>query len=258
MKNAIECIGLRKTFDNNEKVLNGIDLKIEKGSITIILGLSGSGKSVLLKHLLGLIPPTDGVIKILGNDLRTLSFEQLRELRGKFGVLFQNSALFNDMTVIENVMFPLKEKNRSIKLPNYDLYNKASTMLESLGIASTQFEKLPSQISGGMQKRVGLARALVLKPEILFYDEPVTGLDPITTSMVNKLIINTHKKSSGLTSVIVSHDLLSSLHMADKIAMIHDGKVLLFGTPSDFKNSKDPHVIRFSVFKRQKFKAQPL
>ena len=132
MKHAIECIGLKKTFDNNEKVLNGIDLKIEKGSITVILGLSGAGKSILLKHLLGLMLPTDGVIKILGNDLRALNPEQLKELRGRFGVLFQNSALFNDMTVIENVMFPLKEKNRSTKSSNYDLYNKASKMLESL------------------------------------------------------------------------------------------------------------------------------
>lgn len=243
MKNAIECIGLTKIFDNNEHVLNGIDLKVEKGSITVILGLSGAGKSILLKHFLGLITPTNGVIKVLDSDIQSLDQNQLKKLREKFGVLFQNSALFNDMTVIENVMFPIKEKMS--KLPAFELHSKASKMLESLGIAESQFNKLPAQISGGMQKRVGLARALVLKPEILFYDEPVTGLDPITTNMVNNLILDTHKKTYGLTSVIVSHDLLSSLHMADKIAMIQEGKMLLFGTPLEFKNSKNPHVRRF-------------
>ena len=243
MKNAVECIKLTKVFNNNEHVLDGIDLEIEKGSITVILGLSGAGKSILLKHFLGLITPTSGTIKVLGLDLQTLNANQLKNLREKFGVLFQNSALFNDMSVIENVLFPLKEKFP--KLPNYELHNKAATMLESLGIEDTQFKKLPSQISGGMQKRVGLARALVLKPEILFYDEPVTGLDPITANMVNNLIVDTHKKNLGLSSVIVSHNLLSSLYIADKIAMMHEGKVLLFGTPKEFKDSTDPHVRRF-------------
>ncbi len=243
MKYAIKCEKLTISFDNGQCVLNNLDLFIEKGLITVILGLSGAGKSVLLKNFLGLIKPTSGSLEVLGKNLITLSSKELKELRSKYGVLFQNGALFNDMTVIENVIFPLKE--RLVGESHGQLYNRASDMLLALGIDRDQFQKLPFQISGGMQKRVAIARALILEPEILFYDEPVTGLDPITKSMVNKLIVETHKKNIGLTSVIVSHDLLSSLHIADKIAMMYEGKVLLHASPDDFKNSKLSAVRRF-------------
>ena len=242
MKYAIKCQDLRKTFDGKEFILDGIDLKVEQGSITVIIGSSGAGKSVLLKHFLGLISPTEGNIEILGKSLNMLNDDELKDLRKKYGVVFQNDALFNDMSLVENVLFPLREH---FKQPFYQLYNLAYNTLLALDIKENQFKKLPSEISGGMQKRIALARALVLEPKLLFYDEPTTGLDPITKSTVNELIVKTHKKSQGLTSVIVSHDLSSSLRIADKVAMIASGKILLYGTPEEFRNSKLDHVQRF-------------
>lgn len=244
MESAIILDDVKKSFDGgNEFVLKGIDLKIPKGSLTAIIGFSGTGKSVMLKHLLGLFQPTSGKVEVLGTDLGTLTPNQLTQFRCKFGVLFQSAALFDDMTVLENVSFPLLEHRRDLKPAEVERI--AREKLVQVGLDPNHYHKLPSQISGGMQKRTGLARALALDPEILIYDEPTTGLDPILTEMVDNLILSTHKLRQGLTSIMVSHDLAAAFRIADHIAMLDSGRVLLFGTPDDFMNSEIELVKKF-------------
>ncbi|UOF01107.1 ABC transporter ATP-binding protein [Bdellovibrio reynosensis] len=240
---AVRLTDVKKTFDGKEFVLKGIDLEIPKGSLTAIIGFSGTGKSVVLKHLLGLFKPTSGKIEVLGTDLSTLSEDELTKLRQKFGVLFQSAALFDDMTVMENVCFPLFEHRRELK--QAQVLRIAEEKLQQVGLDPKHFNKLPSQISGGMQKRTGLARALALDPEILIYDEPTTGLDPILTEMVDNLILSTHKLREGVTSIMVSHDLSAAFRIADHIAMLDSGRVLLFGTPEDFFKTEIELVKKF-------------
>lgn len=241
---AISIKGLKKSFDGGKDfVLKGIDLEIPKGSLAAIIGFSGTGKSVMLKHLLGLYKPTEGTINVLGTNILDLSDDELTKFRCKFGVLFQSSALFDDMTVLENVCFPLIEHRRD--LTQAQVLRIAEEKLVQVGLESKHFNKLPSQISGGMQKRTGLARALALDPEILIYDEPTTGLDPILTEMVDNLILSTHKLREGVTSIMVSHDLSAAFRIADYIAMLDSGRVLLFGTPEDFFNTEIELVKRF-------------
>lgn len=241
---AITIKDLKKSFDGGKEfVLKGIDLEIPKGSLTAIIGFSGTGKSVMLKHLLGLFKPTSGYIEVLGQDLSKLNDDQLTAFRCKFGVLFQSAALFDDMTVLENVCFPLLEHRRDLK--EAQVLRIAEEKLVQVGLEAKHYHKLPSQISGGMQKRTGLARALALDPEILIYDEPTTGLDPILTEMVDNLILSTHKLREGLTSIMVSHDLSAAFRIADYIAMLDSGRVLLFGTPDDFFNTDIELVKRF-------------
>ena len=229
---AIRLKDLKKTFDGKEFVVQGMDLDIPKGSLTAIIGFSGTGKSVILKHILGIFKPTSGGVEVLGKDVVAMSNNELTEFRKNFGVLFQSAALFDDMTVLENVCFPLVEHRR--ELSEKQIIEKASEKLKQVGLDEKHFQKLPNQISGGMQKRTGLARALALEPEILFYDEPTTGLDPILTEMVDDLILETHHHRPGITSVMVSHDLDAAFRIADHVAMLHAGRVLLFGTPEDF------------------------
>lgn len=242
-ENAIQIEDLKKTFDGKEFVVNGMNLEVKKGSLTAIIGFSGTGKSVLLKHILGLFRPTSGKIEVLGQDVTSMSNQQLTIFRRKFGVLFQGAALFDDMTVLENVMFPLTEHKR--ELSEKQMLEIAQTKLKQVGLEEKHFNKLPSQISGGMQKRTGLARALALDPEILFYDEPTTGLDPILTEMVDNLILDTHKQGDGITSVMVSHDLQAAFRIADHVVMLNAGKVLLYGTPEDFFNTEIELVKKF-------------
>lgn len=244
MESAIILEDVKKSFDGGKEfVLKGIDLKIPKGSLTAIIGFSGTGKSVMLKHLLGLFQPTSGKVEVLGTDLKTLNTNQLTQFRCKFGVLFQSAALFDDMTVLENVSFPLLEHRRDLK--SAEVERIAREKLVQVGLDPKHYQKLPSQISGGMQKRTGLARALALDPEILIYDEPTTGLDPILTEMVDNLILSTHKLRPGLTSIMVSHDLAAAFRIADHIAMLDSGRVLLFGTPDEFLNSDIELVKKF-------------
>ena len=240
---SIELNDVKKTFDGKEFVLKGIDLKIHRGSLTAIIGFSGTGKSVLLKHILGLYRPTSGDVHVLGNDLSQMNDNELTQFRCKYGVLFQSAALFDDMTVLENVMFPLEEHRRH--LSKQQMTQIAYKKLNMVGLDEKHYGKLPSQISGGMQKRTGLARALALDPEILIYDEPTTGLDPILTEMVDNLIVETHKLSGGTTSVMVSHDLAAAFRIADFIVMLDAGKVLLSGTAEDFFKSEIELVKRF-------------
>lgn len=240
---AIRVIDLKRTFDGKEFVINGMSLDIPRGSLTAIIGFSGTGKSVLLKHILGLYRPTSGRIEVLGEDISKKSNDQLTVFRRKFGVLFQGAALFDDMTVLENVCFPLIEHRRD--LPEDDVIRIATQKLIQVGLEAKHFNKLPNQISGGMQKRTGLARALALDPEILFYDEPTTGLDPILTEMVDNLILETHRHRPGITSVMVSHDLEAAFRIADHVAMLDKGGVLLYGPPEVFFNTDIELVKRF-------------
>lgn len=240
---AIRAKGLKKTFDGTEYVLRGIDLEIPKGSITFVIGYSGTGKSVLMKHFLGLMKPSEGTLEVLGQNLSELSETRLVGFRQKFGVLFQGAALFDDMTALQNVTFPLDEHRRDLSPKKRK--EIASTRLKLVNLEEKDFQKLPSELSGGMQKRVGLARALALDPEILLYDEPTTGLDPIITEMVDNLISSTHKHREELTSIIVSHDISAAFRLADYIAMLDKGKVLLFGKPEEFFESDNELIKKF-------------
>lgn len=239
---AIRIVDLKKTFDGKEFVVNGMNLEIPKGSLTAIIGFSGTGKSVMLKHILGLFRPTSGLIEVLGQDITKLTQDELTVFRRKFGVLFQGAALFDDMTVLENVCFPLVEHRP--ELGEQKIIEVATEKLRQVGLEPKHFSKLPSEISGGMQKRTGLARALALDPEILFYDEPTTGLDPILTEMVDNLILDTHEQHGG-TSVMVSHDLDAAFRLADYVAMLNAGQVLLYGTPEDFFKTEIELVKKF-------------
>jgi phospholipid/cholesterol/gamma-HCH transport system ATP-binding protein len=242
-QSAVKLTQVKKTFDGKDFVLKGLDLDIKKGSLTAIIGFSGTGKSVCLKHILGLYLPTSGTIEVLGKNLASMTKDQLTQFRQEFGVLFQSAALFDDMTVLENVCFPLFEHRRHLSVEQVEAI--AFEKLKNVGLDPKHFGKLPSQISGGMQKRTGLARALALDPEILIYDEPTTGLDPILTEMVDDLIVTTHKSRPGTTSIMVSHDLYAAFRIADTIAMLDAGKVLLVGTAQDFYNSEIELVKRF-------------
>ena len=243
---AVVLDDVKKTFDGKEFVLRGIDLKIPLGSLTSIIGFSGTGKSVVLKHMLGLYRPTSGRVSVLGRDLNSLDDDDLTSFRCNYGVLFQSAALFDDLTVIENVKFPLEEHRRQLSKEEIDKI--ALEKLKMVGLDPKHNHKLPSQISGGMQKRTGLARALALDPEILIYDEPTTGLDPILTEMVDNLILETHQARPGTTSIMVSHDLKAAFRIADFIVMLDAGKVLLAGTAADFYKS-DLELVRKFVDK---------
>lgn len=230
---------LVKSFDNR-KVLDNINLEIEKGKITVIMGGSGCGKSTLLKHLIGSIKPDSGEILVNGDDITKMDENSLDKLRKNFGMLYQSGALFNSISVGENVALPLREHT---KLDNKIIEIIVKMKLELVGL--TGFKNLfPSQISGGMKKRVALARAIALDPETVFYDEPGAGLDPVSRAAIDKLIVDLSKKLN-ITSVVVTHEMKSAFSMADKIAMLHEGKVIVYGTVSEIKNSQNKVVQQF-------------
>ncbi len=244
MEMAVEIQDLKKSFDGGKSfVLNGIDLVIPADKITMLIGFSGTGKSVLMKHILGLMKPTSGNIKVFGKNLSQRSEQELIALRCQMGVLFQHAALFDDMSVIENVLFPLSEHRRDLsKARRLEI---ARHKLKVTGMDREHDQKLPAEISGGMQKRVGLARALALDPKILLYDEPTTGLDPILTEMVDNLILDTHKLHKGATSLVISHDLMAAFRLGDYIVMLDKGKVLLRGTKEEFLNTDNEFIRKF-------------
>ncbi len=244
MSIAIKIQDLKKSFDGGKEfVLNGIDLEIPKNKITMIIGFSGTGKSVLMKHILGLMTPTSGHIDILGSDIKAMSPQQKAKFRQKMGVMFQYAALFDDMTALENACFPLKEHRKELSIKaRTDI---AIKKLQMSGLDAKHHGKLPGELSGGMRKRVALARAIALDPEILLYDEPTTGLDPILTEMVDDLIKSTHDKIVGATSVVISHDLHAAFRIGDFVIMLHEGKVLMKGTPDEFLKSDHPFVEKF-------------
>ena len=241
---AIEVIDLKKSFDGGKEfVLNGMSLKIPKGKLTAVIGFSGTGKSVLLKHILGIFKPTSGTVKVFGKDLATMTLDELIGLRCRLGVLFQHAALFDDMTVLENVCFPMNEHRRNWSMN--EIKDVAMDILRKSGMEDKHFNKLPGELSGGMRKRVGLARALALDPEIILYDEPTTGLDPILTEMVDDLILTTHRRHEGSTSLMITHDLWAAFRLADFLVMLDKGGVLLSGAAEEFYKSDIPLVKRF-------------
>ncbi len=223
-----------------QKVLDGLDLDIPAGQITAIIGPSGEGKSVLLKHLIGLLQPDSGTVEVDGESIVDLRRSELNRIREKFGMLFQNVALFDSMTVFENVAFPLQEKT---SLSKEEIRSRVVSALEDVGLKNID-DKFPDELSGGMKKRVGLARAVVLNPKIILFDEPTTGLDPIIKRAIHELIKDTHAKF-GFTAVIVTHEIPDIFDVAQNIAMLFRGKILQHGTPDDIKNSSDPAIRQF-------------
>jgi phospholipid/cholesterol/gamma-HCH transport system ATP-binding protein len=230
---------LHKWFGDHH-VLKGINLKIEKGKITVILGRSGCGKTVLVKHIIGLLKPDRGKIYIDGVEITSLSWRKMKEVVKKFGMLFQGSALFDSMTVEENVAFPLREHTR---LPESEIKKRVREKLEVVGLKDVE-NYYPSELSGGMKKRVGLARAMALDPEYIIFDEPTTGVDPPTAYSIDMLMKETQRRFN-LTFIVITHDISSTFRIADKIAMMEDGKIIEAGTPEEIMNSKNEDVKRF-------------
>lgn len=224
-------------------VLNNLSFGVPEGKITTILGFSGAGKSTMMKHILGLVHPTSGTITALGQNMGELTDLQLREFRRNFGMVFQYAALFDFLTTYENVAFPLREFT---KLNESEIKEKVYGLLKAVGLNEEAFQRLPSELSGGMRKRVGLARALALEPKIMLYDEPTSGLDPISTQMVCELIKDTGQREGGkLTSLVISHDVRASLRISDRIMFLEKGKIVEYSTTEDFKNSSNPTIRRF-------------
>lgn len=239
MESAIRIEGLTKRF-GAQTVLNALDLTVEKGRVTVIIGRSGGGKSVLLKHLLGLLKPDAGHIWFGDRDVAALSDVELTGHLKRIGMLFQNAALFDGMTVFENVAFPLFEHMHMAPKQALPLVEET---LEAVGLQGA-LHKYPAQLSGGMRKRVGLARAIILRPEILFYDEPTTGLDPIMTAVVDELIVETQARY-GHTAVVISHDMAAVRRMAHHIAMLYEGEIIFNGAPEELDRAEDPRVSQF-------------
>lgn len=232
--------GVSKAFGKH-KVLDNLNLRIPRGRITFILGKSGEGKSVSIKHIMGLMKPDRGRIIVDGQDITDYDEEKLREYRKKFGMLFQMAALFDSLTVGENVLFPLREHYR---MPMKQMLERVEEVLTQVGLPNMQ-HKYPPQLSTGEKKRVGLARALVTRPKVILYDEPTTGMDPLVSEMIDELIVRTSRESEDLTSVVISHDLKAALMTAENIVFLYKGKIALAGSPEDFKTSKDPVVRQF-------------
>ena len=236
----IKIVNLRKQFGSN-KVLQGVNLTIEEGETSVIIGKSGSGKSVLLKHIVGLLFPDEGYVKVGGEIIDKNNTEKLYAIRRKFGYLFQGAALFDSMTVGENVGLPIVENDYN--LTENELKKKIDKMLTLVGLPGIENLK-PAELSGGMKKRVGLARALITEPEYILYDEPTTGLDPIMSDSIDELIKNLADELN-VTSIVVTHDMFSVKNVANKIAMMHEGKIYFQGTPEQLVNSNDNVVKDF-------------
>jgi phospholipid/cholesterol/gamma-HCH transport system ATP-binding protein len=235
----IEIIDLHKSF-GSLRVLNGVNLTIEKGESMTVIGGSGSGKSVLLKHIIALLFPDRGRVIVDGQMLNDLDERGLNEIRKKFGMLFQGAALFDSLTVWENVGFGLKQHT---KLSDKEIRKIVTEKLALVGLKDVE-DKMPSELSGGMKKRVGLARAIAMDAAIILYDEPTTGLDPITADALNDLIVDLRKKL-GVTSVSITHDMQSAYKISDRIAMLYKGQIQEIGTPDQIRNTTNPIVRQF-------------
>ncbi|MEK7689823.1 MAG: ATP-binding cassette domain-containing protein [Bdellovibrionota bacterium] len=252
MSGVVRVDKIFKTFPGNtDPVLRGVSVDFPAKQLTYVLGPSGTGKSVLLKHVLGLLRPDSGEIWVGGKNINLLRGKELAEHRMCFGMLFQNAALFDDMTVYENVAFPLHEHTR---LAEGEIRDRVQKNLEILGMSAKHQAKYPSELSGGMKKRVALARAIIREPSILLYDEPTTGLDPVTRVTVDELIA-TLKQRLGLTSLVISHDIPSALLLADWIAFLYRGEIVFFGRPHEFLKADHPEIKSFLESERRSLKA---
>jgi phospholipid/cholesterol/gamma-HCH transport system ATP-binding protein len=236
---VIKVEGLRKSF-HGQAVLRGIDLEVPDGSITIIIGRSGGGKSVFLKHLIGLLRPDAGRIEVDGVDLTRLRGRALDEVRRRYGVVFQGGALFDSMSCRDNVAFPLREK---LRLPRPEIAERVDGALEQVGLVGIG-DKYPEEVSGGMRKRVAIARALVTEPEIVFFDEPTTGLDPVLVNTIHGLILDLHRRLR-FTAVVVSHEIPEIFEIADRVGMLHEGRIVELGPPAAIQASANPIVRQF-------------
>jgi phospholipid/cholesterol/gamma-HCH transport system ATP-binding protein len=236
----IEIKNITKLFEN-KLVLNGINLTISEGETHVIIGKSGSGKSVLLKLIVGLLEPDSGQILIESENVFDMKDKRLYQIRTNFGFLFQNAALFDSLTVFENVSLPLVESKKN--LSRSEIEKAVSEKLALVGLPNTEKLK-PAELSGGMQKRVGLARALITNPKFILYDEPTTGLDPIMSDSIDKLISDVNEQAH-VTSIIVTHDMFSVENVADKISMIHEGKIYFTGSKDELLNSEDKIIKDF-------------
>jgi phospholipid/cholesterol/gamma-HCH transport system ATP-binding protein len=236
---TIEVKDLKKSFGTNA-ILDGVSFKIEKGESVVIIGRSGGGKSVLLKHLIGLLSPDSGQVLIDGMNIVPMNERELLPVRRKFGMLFQGAALFDSMTVAENVGFAFRG-DRAI--PEAQVKEKVAEVLEMVDLPGTESKK-PSELSGGMRKRVGLARAIIYKPQIVLYDEPTTGLDPVVSDSIDQLIARV-RDTLDVTSIVVTHDMRSARRLGQRIMMLHDKKIYVTGTAEQIFESKDPIVRRF-------------
>jgi phospholipid/cholesterol/gamma-HCH transport system ATP-binding protein len=236
---AVVIQDLRKSF-GRQKVLNGIHLMVARGETVVVLGRSGTGKSVLLKLLIGLQKADSGSIRIQGQEITTLPFKELNQIRIKIGYLFQQAALYDSLNVEENIAFPL---DRHLDLRRADRKEQVRALLETVGMEQ-HGKKLPSQISGGMKKRVGLARALALEPEIMLFDEPTAGLDPITAAEINQLILGLQEKRK-ITSIIVTHDIRGARTVSHRLVLLNEGCIVAQGTFEELKKNQNPFVAQF-------------
>jgi phospholipid/cholesterol/gamma-HCH transport system ATP-binding protein len=236
---VIKVSGLRKSF-RGQPVLRGVDLEVPDGSITIIIGRSGEGKSVFLKHLLGLLHPDTGRIEVDGVDVTGLRGRAMDEVRKRYGVVFQGGALFDSMTCRENVAFPLREK---LRLSNAASAKRTDAALDQVGLSGVG-DKYPEEVSGGMRKRVAIARALATEPEIIFFDEPTTGLDPVLVNTIHHLILDLHRRFR-FTALMVSHEIPEIFEIADRVGMLHEGRILEVGPPAMIQASQNAIVRQF-------------
>ncbi len=235
----IEAENLYMSFEDNQ-VLEDLNLKVEKGETMVIMGCSGCGKSILLKLIIGIMPPDAGNIWVDGTEITELTEKQMDEVRRKFGMVFQSSALFDSLSVAENVGFSLSRHTDMIR---EQIAQVVAEKLELVGLTGSE-DIMPSDLSGGMKKRVSLARAISMDPEIILYDEPTTGLDPVMAEEINRLIIKMHDRL-GATSLVVTHDMKSAFYVATKMAMLNDGKIVAAGTPEEFRQSDELVVRQF-------------
>ncbi|HEX4421082.1 MAG TPA: ATP-binding cassette domain-containing protein, partial [Kofleriaceae bacterium] len=237
---VVELINVSKQF-GAKPVLRGVDLKIYPKRTTVIIGASGSGKSVIIKHIMGLFKPTSGEIRVFGQNIVPMDDLQLNEVRTHFGLLFQNAALLDWLSVYDNVAFPIRERGGEVS--SSELRGRVLDILERLNIADIK-DRMPGDISNGQRKRVGLARAIVMKPEIMIYDEPTTGQDPLRTRDIDDMIQQTQERFD-ITSIVISHDMSSTFRIAHMIAMLYQGNIVAYGTPAELRASRDPHVQQF-------------
>ncbi len=235
----VELVDLHKKFGEHH-VLKGVNLQIVPGEITVLIGGSGSGKSVIVKHIMGLFKPTSGEVRVFGENIVPLGTRALDEVRSRFGMLFQHAALLDWLSVAGNVAFPLEERTDT---PGKQVREQVESILERLQIADIR-DRMPGEISEGQKKRVGLARAIIMKPEIMIYDEPTTGQDPLRTRDVDDMIQKTQEEFD-ITSIVISHDMASTFRIADRIALLHHGEIAAYGTPDEIRSAKDPYVQQF-------------